>query len=293
MLAAFFQKIFFKDIKVKPRSRWVGKAEKAGRVTAVSLSRAGKNRSKARTDDADRGALQALVIEPNDELASTSQDPEHCQCMAGTLVVLAHPIHKKAKYFFTETGRAQFYLNCGATVILFDFNGFGESSRTDLYYWRDVLAVLTYVNESFPNKKVRLHGVSFGAFHVIRACSALPLGSTLVLENVNRSLISYWKRWPLTYILVSALEALRVPSVKDMNVQSFMKSLDRPDLSIKFLACEKDTFTTVEEMRELFSVVPVEKKTFTVFNGASHLMANVKDKTLYQRVLKTKRCQVC
>ena len=63
--------------------------------------------------------------------------------------------------------------------------------------------------------------------------------------------------------------------------------------SIEFLACEKDTFTTVDEMRELFSVVPVEKKTFTVFNGASHLMANAKDKKLYQRVLKTKRCQVC
>lgn len=293
MFAAFLQKIFFKDVKVKPHPRWVRKAEKAGRVTAVSLSRVEHNRNKTRTYDALRGALQALIIEPNEALASTSQDPAPCQCMADTLVVLAHPIHKKAKYFFTETGRAQLYLSCGATVLLFDFNGFGESRRTDLFYWRDVLAALAYVKENFPHKKVRLHGVSFGAFHVIRACSALPLGSTLVLENVNRSLISYWKRWPLTYILVGVLEALRVPSVKEMNVQSFMRSLKRPDLSIKFLACEKDTFTTVDEMRELFSVVPVEKKTFTVFNGASHLMANAKDKKLYQRVLKTKRCQVC
>ena len=284
MYAAFLQKMFFKDVKVAPNPRWEQRAKKLGHLSHFNLER-----RSGRV----LGSLHVAIVEPLSATAEPGVCSSGCQCMANTLVVLAHPINKKAKYFFSDTGRAAVYLNCGATVVMFDFNGFGESDSIDLFYWKDARAVVEFAHKQFPEKQFILHGASFGAFHVIRASQALPSGSTLILENVNKSLISYWKRWPLTYFLASVLEIIRVPAVRDMNVKGFVKSLRRKDLNVKFLACEHDTFTTVEEMQELFDDLTIPAKTFTLFEGASHLTANVKHKLLYERVLKNEECQLC
>lgn len=280
MYTAVLQRLFFRDVKVEPNPRWQARAEKAGELSLQWLPRSPEKPTQR---------LRIAVIKPK----NSAEHVEKCQCMADTLVVLAHPLNKKAKYFFTDSGRAQVYLACGAQVIIFDFNGFGESDSVDLFYWRDTLAVLEFARQQFPSKKIVLHGASFGAFHVIRAAQFLPAHATLVLENVNKSLLSYWKRWPFTYALALFLECLRVPAIRDMNVRSAMRALKREDLTIKFLACEDDVYTPVGEMRELYDDVPITQKSFTLFAGATHLAANAKDKLLYQRVLTKEGCHAC
>lgn len=149
------------------------------------------------------------------------------------------------------------------------------------------------MKQHYPHKKIVLHGASFGAFHIIRALEFLPQGSEVVLENVNKSLLSYWRKWPGTHRLVKLLEFLRLRAVRDMDVQSVVRGFDRPDLHIQFIACEEDLLTTPHEMRELYEELATDNKSFTVFEGAGHLAALSKDPALYQAALFSRGCRQC
>jgi len=245
-----------------PSKRWVHKAVSLGQYERFNVARNGKR-------------IACYRIAPR--VASSDED--------APIVLFSHPISRKAKYFFSETGRASTYLDKGFTVFAFDYNGFGESESIDLYYWCDVAAVLDYLKIQFPQRKIILHGTSFGAFHMIRALQNLPLNSFVVLENVNKSLLSYWRRWPQTAILVQLLQWMKFRPVLEMNVRNVVKSFTRTDLHIQFIACENDDLTTLAEMRELYDELATPNKQFTVFNGAGHLAAPTKDPALYQSVL--------
>lgn len=261
--SASIQNIFFKRVKGPPNKRWVMRASSQGYFEAFTVSRNKKN-------------ISCYSIIPCQKRASGSEDP---------LVVFSHPISRKGKYFFSETGRSQVYLNQGLQVFAFDYNGFGESDSIDLYYWRDVAAVLEVIKTRFPGRRIILHGASFGAFHIIRALNYLPSNSTVILENVNKSLMSYWRRWPLTAFMVRLMMLMKVRPILEMDVRGIVKNFDRPDLHVHFIACEKDDFTTLEEMRDLYCALATANKSFTVFDGAGHLAAPTKDPRLYQSAL--------
>jgi hypothetical protein len=250
-------------MKAEPNGRWVKRAESQGSYSRFHVLRQGKK-------------IACYSLSPKQNSAADEDSP---------IVIFSHPISRKAKFFFSDTERSLAYLKKGWTVFAFDYNGFGESEVIDLYYWRDVMAVLNYLKAQFPKRKMVLHGASFGAFHIIRAMEHLPLNSSVILENVNKSLLSYWQRWPLTSILVRILLLARVRPVLDMNVRRVVKSFARPDLHIQFIACEDDDLTTLTEMRELYDELATTNKTFTVFTGAGHLAAPAKDPHLYETAL--------
>lgn len=257
------QKVFFKGIRGSPNERWVRRAASQGEFS------------------------KSFVLRNNKKIAYYSIVPRLGQPMDNNdpIVLFSHPISRKAKYFFSETDRSLAYLKKGLTVFAFDYNGFGESDSIDLYYWRDVVAVVNFLKSQFPERRILLHGASFGAFHIIRALDCLPQQSSAILENVNKSLISYWRRWPLTAFLVRLLMLMRIRSIMDMDVRSIARKFARPDLHIHFIACEKDDFTTLAEMQDLYHDLATDNKSFTVFDGVGHLAAPSKDPVLYQSAL--------
>lgn len=258
---------------MEPNPRWRQRAKSLGSYRELSVARRGKK-------------LACYLIEPD------AQYPAHAG-NADAMVIFSHPISRKSKFFFSDSERAQAYLQRGFSVLAFDYNGFGQSDSIDLFYWRDVVAVIEHVRRHHPTRKIVLHGTSFGAFHIIRALEYLPAGAEVVLENVNKSLLSYWQRWPVTGSLVKLLEFLRFRAIREMDVQAVVREFRRPDLHIQFIACEKDAFTTLEEMRELFAQLATDNKTFTVFKNADHLTAPSRDPALYQTVLFSRGCRPC
>jgi pimeloyl-ACP methyl ester carboxylesterase len=207
--------------------------------------------------------------------------------VADRVAILAHPITRRGKYFFTKDGRLNPYLDSGYRVALLDFNGFGDSDRIDFYYWRDIEAVIERINKWQPNGHVILHGVSFGALHMSRAVGALPIGSSVVFENVNRTLFDYWKRWWYTRLAVRFFRFIDTPSSRDMEVLDNLMMLDRPDLNFLFIACGKDEFTPAEEMRDLASRLKSEKKRLVIFDGAPHLGAPSSDYEKYAEAVRS------
>lgn len=272
-LSIVLQKLFFKGMKVRPNPAWRRRASSLGRTSQLSIVRQGKN-------------ISCVFIEP-----SLAASPDICQ--SDSVVILSHPITRKGKYFFTDTGRAKAYLDRGVSILAFDYNGFGESDHIDLFYWQDVVSVIEHAKAAFPNKKIILHGTSFGAFHIIRALNTLPSAADVILENVNKSLISYWQKWLLAGSLVKLLQFLNLRAIKDMEVQTVLRQFERTDLHVQFIACETDQITTLEEMRELYEILSSNNKTFTIFKGAGHLAAPNNNPELYQLTLFSRGYSAC
>lgn len=264
VLSTLVQKVFFRGIKTIPNAKWRDRAHALGDLRYFSLQRAGKS-------------IACFEISP--------KQAEPVVAAGCDIVIFSHPISKKAKFFVSDSQRAALYLERGVRVISFDYNGFGESDSIDLNYWRDAKLVIEHVKAQFPGCKICLHGLSFGAFHIIRAIEYLPLGSKVILENVNKSLYSYWQKWPITRWAVKLLEVLPVQAIADMNVKDVCARLDRKDLRVDFIACQQDKMTTPEEMQELFGTLIVPNKRFTLFDGADHLNALSVNFSLYESVL--------
>lgn len=245
-----FQSLFFRGMKTEPKESWRYAYEEFGKLETFILKRSDRN-------------LNCLRI-----FAPQSSG-------ARKVVILAHPISRKGKYYFAERGRIPGYLERGYDVVCFDFNGFGESDNIDLHYWRDSENVINYLKELAP-KHLIVHGLSFGAFHTVRSIQALPLNSSAIFENVARSPMDYWRRWLVGRFFVTFFESLRFEAFREMNIIQFFRTLDRHDLKLLFIGCEHDEFTPVDEMRDLFENAPEPKK-FVVIEGAGHYEAPERD----------------
>lgn len=272
-IEVLIHKLFFRNSQVRPKSAWISRAKNLGHLEHGQISRNG-------------GTLKYIIIQPIEQETQTIKETDN-------FVILSHPLSRKGKYFFTDSGRAKTYLDNGYSLLAFDYNGFGESDRIDLYYWRDAATFIEFVKNRFPEKLISLHGTSFGAFHIIRALKHLPKTASVVLENVNKSLFDYWKKWPVTALIVRFLEFFKVKAIQDMDVQEVFRHLNRDDLHIQFIACEDDEITTPEEMTELYSLLNSSNKSFTVIEGAKHLSAHTTNPTLYQSILLHRDCKSC
>ncbi len=268
------QKFFFKNMQIAPNPQWVRRATSLGQFRQFKIQRRGKS-------------IACYAIRPAPDIAEKTGD------VGGRLVIFSHPISRKGKFFFSDSERARAYLERGFSALAFDYNGFGESDSIDLFYWRDVVAVIECAKREFPAHQIVLHGTSFGAFHIIPAMEYLPLGAEVVLENVNKSLLSYWSKWPLAGLLVRLMTLFRLKAIREMDILNVVRRFRRPDLHVRFIACEADELTTSREMRELFDELPSANKTFTVFQGAGHLAAPTQDPMLYQSALFSRGCRPC
>lgn len=79
------------------------------------------------------------------------------------VLVFVHPLEKSAKGFWLTQGHAAYYRRLGFHVVLFDLNGFGESTSCSFNFSGDVIAVGQHVKKLYPKLNIGLLGASFGA----------------------------------------------------------------------------------------------------------------------------------
>jgi alpha-beta hydrolase superfamily lysophospholipase len=113
------------------------------------------------------------------------------------VVVCMHPLRRDAKGYFLSSGRADLLRRNGFDVLLFDFNGFGESSCGDFNYARDVLAAAAYARERANGLPVSALGVCFGAVWTLGAAALENAFATIVLEAPLTTMQEYYARRPL------------------------------------------------------------------------------------------------
>lgn len=77
-------------------------------------------------------------------------------------VVLAHPIRAEAKGFFLRTAYPGLLRAAGFHVLLFDFEGFGESGHAGFDIRGDLLAAAAEARRRAPGLPVGVHGACLG-----------------------------------------------------------------------------------------------------------------------------------
>ncbi len=110
-------------------------------------------------------------------------------------IILCHPYLAESRQFFLKRGHAQMYLELNCNVVIFDFNGFGQSPFVDFNYHEDVDMVINHFKGLIQHPSIVCHGVSFGASQTITYTSQPShLVDKIIIENCLDSNLSYYKR---------------------------------------------------------------------------------------------------
>jgi pimeloyl-ACP methyl ester carboxylesterase len=121
-------------------------------------------------------------------------------------IVCGHPIGTAAKGFYLKQGHANLLRQHGYHVLLFDFNGFGESASGSFTYPLDVIAAGQKMHQLEPSMPIGYLGVSFGAgWGICAFAQAEHHFEVAVLEGPFTSLEEYWQRYPIPYRLIKSM----------------------------------------------------------------------------------------
>jgi uncharacterized protein len=161
----------------------------------------------------------------------------------GTLV-LAHPMGKAAKGFWLRYGHAELFRNAGYNVLLFDANGFGESSASSFDYPADVLAAGTFAQQRTPHLGIGLVGASFGGGWGL--CAMARAGSPFrvaVLEGVFPTLPEFWRHYPFAHAMLRLSQVVWPPMERGLRPErEAARLVGNP--SVLFIYGEQDIYTT-------------------------------------------------
>jgi alpha-beta hydrolase superfamily lysophospholipase len=192
------------------------------------------------------------------------------------VVVLQHGLHGSRR---SMQARAKFLSQAGYAVLLFDFQGHGESIGKVITMGylesRDSQAAVTFAKSRFPGKPVAVIGVSLGAAAAVLTEPPLPV-QALVLESMYPTIEDATKdriemvlgpgaRW-LYPLLTGQIWLRSGGSASDLRPIEHVGKITTPKL---FLAGTEDQGTKFEESKAIFAQA-AEPKTFVPFEGAHH-----------------------
>jgi alpha-beta hydrolase superfamily lysophospholipase len=192
------------------------------------------------------------------------------------VVILQHGIHGSRAELVT---RARFLTEAGYAVLMFDFQGHGESigSRITFGYLesRDSQAAVAFAKARFPGKPVGVIGLSLGAAAASLAEPPLDV-QALVLEMMYPTVVEATKdriamRFGPPGRLLSPLLTAQLKwrigcTTDDLRPVVSVASITVPKL---FIAGTEDRDTTLVESKEIFARA-AEPKAFVTFEGARH-----------------------
>jgi len=190
-------------------------------------------------------------------------------------VLLAHPMGSEAKGFFLRDGHARFLRDNGFNVLLFDFNGFGESEEGNFGYVEDVLAAGRELRRLAPGLPTAVFGSSFGGARALCSLARADHGfSVAVFESVFTSLKEYWGRFPVANAVLTALSAL-LPELERSLRPIAQVGMLRGVRKVVFLYGDGDRWTPLEMGTRLFESCNLDRadRVLWTMAGARHAQA--------------------
>lgn len=194
----------------------------------------------------------------------------------GGAIVLLHGVRANR---LSMLERARFLSRAGYAVLLFDFQGHGESTGQYITFGglesMDARAAVDFLQHAVPGEKIGLIGVSLGGAAALLASPKLDV-QALVLEMVyptiseavaNR-LTMRLGNWAsvLTPLLISQLRPRLGVDAQALRPIDKVKDITAPKL---FIAGAEDEHTTLKESLRLFDAASAPKELWIV-GGAKH-----------------------
>jgi len=161
-------------------------------------------------------------------------------------IVCAHPMGATAKGFYLKQGHGDMLRRNGYNVLLFDFNGFGESMNRDFNYPLEALAAGKKLREICPSLPIGFLGISFGAAWGICAFANEKHDfEAAVLECPFTTLEEYWYQYRSAYLTLK-LMSIVMPRLAEALRPIAQISKVKKVKSILFIYGDKDIKTPQE-----------------------------------------------
>jgi fermentation-respiration switch protein FrsA (DUF1100 family) len=204
-------------------------------------------------------------------------------------VILMHGVHVNRRVM---APRAEFLARAGYSVLLFDFQGHGESIGKNITFGflesRDATAAVKFVRDNFPGEKIGVIGVSLGAASALLAQPPLPVNA-LVLESSyptiyqateDRLVMRFGFLGKLaTPLLICQLKPRLGIGLDDLKPIRQVGKITAPKF---FIAGTTDCDTTLPESQALFAAAAEPKQLWLVAR-AGHVDLHAFARAEYER----------
>jgi hypothetical protein len=122
---------------------------------------------------------------------------------AKATIVLAHPMGKEAKGYFLKHGYTDLLRENGFNVLVFDINGFGESSIGNFSFFEDIIAISIKAKSITPLLPIGYHGISLGGQMATIAFTDIDHRYDFaIIESAATTLQEFWKKFPAAYYVL-------------------------------------------------------------------------------------------
>lgn len=225
-------------------------------------------------ENVDQSQWQRLSVESESgarisALLAPAQTPE-----AKGAVLMSHPMGVVAKGFWMKYGHAEMLRQAGYHVMVFDLNGFGESTSATMDFPLDVLAAGQALQAQYPDLPVAVFGSSMGAAMSVCAM-AQPKHpfKAAVLESAFPTLLHFWSRYPIPKLGIQFSKIVYPAGERSLRPTYAAEHLvGSPDMLMIY--GDADEFTPIKDGKLLWQALKHRTQTeFWQVPGAKHTHA--------------------
>lgn len=238
-------------------------------------------------ENVDQGQWQPLrFVSPSGATIAALVAPAH-KPVANGAILMAHPMGTAAKGFWMKYGHADLLRQAGYHVMVFDLNGFGESTSTTMDFPLDVLAAGQALQARYPDLPVAVLGASMGAAMSVCAMAQPdhPFKAA-VLESAFPTLLHFWSRYPIPKLGIQLSKIVYPAGERRLRPTHAAENLaGRP--GILMIYGDADEFTPIKDGKLLWQALQHKTRTeFWQVQGAKHTHAYTSQPELYaQKVI--------
>jgi alpha-beta hydrolase superfamily lysophospholipase len=197
-------------------------------------------------------------------------------------IVLGHPMGKEAKGYFIKNKYTDFLRNAGFNTLIFDINGFGESTHGNFSFFEDIIAISKMASELSPNLPIGYHGISLGGqFATIAFADENHRYDFAIIESAATSLPEFWKQFPLASVFLKIFYLFMPQYGREINMIERIKEAKNIK-SLLLVYSESDKWVTVDMGKRFKNNSPVPTELWIVKNSAHAQMMKSEHKEEYQ-----------
>jgi len=202
---------------------------------------------------------------------------------AKATIVLGHPMGKEAKGYFLKRGYTDLLRENGFNVVVFDINGFGESSNGDFSYFEDIVAIGIKAKELTPNLPVGYHGISLGGtWATISFADEEHVYDFGIIESAATTLAEFWVRFPFAYRALIVLNFLLPEYKRKVEMIERIKEAKRLK-SILLIYSKSDTWVPTEMGKKFQENSPVPAELWIAEKATHAEIMKSPDKMAYRQ----------
>jgi alpha-beta hydrolase superfamily lysophospholipase len=182
-------------------------------------------------------------------------------------IVLGHPMGKEAKGYFIKNGYTDLLRENGFNTVVFDINGFGESTHGSFSYFEDIVAIGIKASQLTPGIPIGYHGISLGGqMATIAFADRNHKYSFAIVESAATTLEDFWIKFPVAYKMLRLLNTLLPKYRKQVRMIDRIKEAKNLK-SLLLIYSKSDDWIPVEMGRKFKENSPVETELWTVDNA--------------------------